>query len=194
MYGAFHFDVVTKSYFFTKVAEDEVAGELIVRAEDVRAFVCRELKIDSQIVWIRPAAPISKNGPLKFDHEEELDTVVRLRRDTSGGLTPKNGQLHEIWIRTDLADCPHLEYAVAHELRHAAQKIYCPYAFGDEGRAEGDAYPYGYEALKRYFRSSGGLSDELRQKIDTQEVETKKWFQREYPDGDYKIVDCSGGS
>ncbi len=187
----FHLDLATGRYFFTKIQDADVDRNTIARAEDIRAFVCPDLRIQSpRIVWILPAPPTSKRGALKFDHEEELDSVVRLREDTAGGLAPKNCQLHEIWIRSDVTGCPNLEYVTAHELRHAAQKKHCREVFDDEPRAEGDAYPYGYEVLKRYFASAGRLNDELRQEIDRHETETQKWFLTRYPDGVYKTIQC----
>lgn len=189
-----HLEVATGRYFFMKVPNEEVAKEMIARAEDVHAFVCLDLRIEPpRIVWIRPAAPTSKSEPPKFDHEEELDAVVRLRRDAPGGLTLKNRRLHEIWIRSDLTTHPNLEYVVAHELRHAAQKKHCPEVFydDDDGRAEGDVYPYGYEVLKRYFASAAHLTDELRQEIEGQEIKTQEWFETRYPDGEYKMIQCT---
>lgn len=185
----FHLDVATGRYFFTKVQDAEADRNMIARAEDVRAFVCADLRIEPpRIVWIRPAPPTSKHGALKFDHEEELDPVVRLREDARGGYTPKNPQLHEIWIRSDLAACPDLEYVVAHELRHVAQKEHFLDVFKVECRAEGDACPYGYEVLKRYLESKGSLTPELREQIDRQRTATQSWFQTRWPVGVFQII------
>jgi hypothetical protein len=189
----FHLDVATGRYFFEKIGQSEVDKEMIARAYSVVAFVCPDLRIEPpRIVWISPAPPTSKGGAFKQDYQEELDDVVRLRKDTTGGFTPSNHRLREIWIRSDLTACPNLEYVVAHELRHVAQKKHCADVFHDpdDARAEGDAYPYGYEVLKRYFTSVGRLTDELRQKIDRQETETQRWFQACYPHGEYKIIQC----
>jgi hypothetical protein len=189
----FHLDVAIKRYFFEKIAQSEVDKKMIARAEDVRSFVCPDLRIEPPgIVWIRPAPPTSKRGSLLADAFEERDAVVRLRENTTGGFTPCNYSLHEIWIRSDVTASPNLEYAVAHELRHAAQKKHCPEVFHDpdDARPEGDAYPYGYEVLKRYFASAGSLTDELRQEIDRQETETQRGFQNRYPHGEYKTIRC----
>jgi len=187
----FHLDVATGRYFFEKVAPSEVDREMIARAEDVRAFVCPDLRIEPPgIVWIRPASPASKRGALKKDYEEELDPVVRLRDDVPGGVTPSNYSLNEIWIRSAPKACPNLEYVVAHELRHAAQKKHCSGVFSDTNQAEGDAYPYGYEILKQYLASAGRLTDGLGQEIDRQEAETQKWFRIRYPRGEYKTIRC----
>ena len=106
----FHLDVAIKRYFFEKIAQSEVDKKMIARAEDVRAFVCPDLRIEPLgISWIRPAPPTSKPGALKKDYEEELDAVVRLRDDTPGGVTPSNYSLNEIWIRSDLTAFPDLE-------------------------------------------------------------------------------------
>jgi len=164
---------------------------MIARAEDVRAFVCPDLRIEPPgIVWIRPSPTTSKRPPLRKDYEEELGSVVRLRDEVPGGVTPSNYSLNEIWIRSGLKACPDLEYVAAHELRHVAQKKHCREVFSDKTRAEGDAYPYGYEVLKRYFAFAGRLTNELRQEIDKQGVETQRWFQAQYLHGEYKTVDC----
>lgn len=187
----FHLEPTTGRYFFEKIAQSEVDTQTIARAEDVRAFVCPDLKIEPpQIVWIRPAPTALKRVPLKKDYEEELDLVVRLGHDVPGGATPYNYSLREIWIRRDLTAFPDVEYAVAHELRHAAQKKHCPEVFNDRPRAEGDAYPYGYAVLKRYFASANRPTDNLRQGIDRQGAETRKWFQTCYPSGEYKTIRC----
>src|SRR5689334_1719916 len=102
-----HLDVATGRYFFGKVHSSEMDREMIARAEDVRAIVCPDLRIEPpEIVWIRPPPTTSKRGPLKKDYEEELDAIVRLRHDTPGGVTPSNYSLNEIWIRSDLSACP----------------------------------------------------------------------------------------
>lgn len=192
MSGApFHYDPAIKRYFFKKVPDSEVEKTLIARAQDVRAFVCPELRIEPpKIVWLRPAPPNAKREPLKFNYQEELDAIVRVPIDVQNGtgVTPQN--LDEIWIPSDLTAHPNLEYVVAHELRHVAQKKHCPDVFADRCRAEGDAYPYGYEVLKQYFAAAGRLTDELRQELDRQETETQKWFPTSYPHGEYKTVQC----
>jgi len=166
-----------------------MAEEMVVPAEDVRSFVCRDLKIDSRIVWIRRAPPGSKREPPRVNCDEELDDIVRLKKDTTGGFTPSNFSLRQVWILSDPKELPHLEGTIAHELRHAWQKENIPEVFKyDEAGSEGDAYAYSYEVLKRYFASSGRLTDELRWKIDTQETNTKRWFHSMYPDGEYKIL------
>ena len=179
-------------YFFEKIQGEELDTTTIACAEDVSAFVCPDRIERPKIVWIRPAPPTLKSGPLKFDDQEELDAVVRLRENTTGGFTPCHYSLHEIWIRSHVTASPNLEYAVAHEIRHAAQKKHCPEVFRDrdDARPEGDAYPYGYEALRRYFASANRLTDELRQEIDRQEIEAQRWFQTRYPHGESQDVEC----
>lgn len=185
----FHFDVATRRYFFIKLPDGEVAKEMIVRAEHVRAFVCRDLGIDSRIVWIHPIAPSSKREPPKANCDEEMDVIVRLERNTTGGFTPSKISLHEIWIFSQPEEVPHLEGTIAHELRHAWQKEHHPEVFKyDEARSEADAYAYSYEVLKRYFASSGRLTDELRRIIDREEADMKEWFRGLYPHGEYKIL------
>ena len=188
----FHLDVITGRYFFAKVQDADVDRNMIARADDVRAFVCPDLKIEPpKIVWVRPAPPTLKRGVVKFDYQEELDPVVRLRKDITGGCTPSNWALHEIWILGDLKAFPDLEYAVAHELRHAAQKKNCPDVFKDECRAEGDAYPYGYEALERYLDSRGSLTTELRKEIDKKRTMAQAVFRYGCPDGVFEIIKCN---
>ena len=186
----FHRDTATGRYYFRKISDEEADKNLIARAESVRAFVCPDLKIKPpMIVWICPAPPTSKSGQLKFDHEEDLDPVVRLR-DTGGGYTPKNPRLHEIWIRSDLTAFPDSEYVVAHELRHAWQKKYCRDIFEDPCRAEGDAYPYGYEVLKRYLESNGRLSTELREEIDEKRARARLVYRDRWPAGSFEVIQC----
>jgi hypothetical protein len=187
----FHLDIATGRYFFTKVQDAEVDRNMIVRAEDVREFVCADLRIElPKIVWIRPAPPTSKSGPLKQNYQEELDAVVRLQNDTPGGVTPSNYSLREIWIRSDLTARPALEYAVAHELRHVWQKKHCRDVFQDECRAEGDAYPYGYEVLKRYLELRGGLSTELREEIDEKRARAGAVYRDRWPVGTFEAIQC----
>jgi uncharacterized protein YjaZ len=151
--------------------------------------VCGDLRIDSRIVWIRPASPSSKREPRKEASDEELDDFVRLKKDTTGGFTPWNFFLREIWILSQPKEFPHLEGTIAHELRHAWQKQNIPDVFkNDEAQSEADAYAYSYEVLRRYLASSGRLTDELKWEIDKQETDTKRWFNGMYPDGEYKIL------
>ena len=188
----FHLDVGIERYFFEKISQSEVDKKMIARAEDVRAFVCPDLKIEPpRIVWIRPAPPSSKRGALKNNSEEELDLVVRLQGDTAGGFTPWNFALNEIWILSNLKDIPDLEYTVAHELRHMWQKKNCQEVFKDPCQAEGDAYPYAYDALKRYLEATGRLTAERRKQIDEKRTSAQDEFRKACPDAVFGIIKYS---
>jgi hypothetical protein len=184
----FHLDVATGRYFFTKVQDAEVDRNMIVRAEDVREFVCADLRIElPKIIWIRPAPPTSKSGPLKQNYQEDWTPLLDYETTPLGALprptTPYG-------IRSDLTARPALEYAVAHELRHVWQKKHCRDVFQDECRAEGDAYPYGYEVLKRYLESRGGLSTELREEIDEKRARAGAVYRDRWPAGTFEAVQC----
>ena len=161
---------------------------MALRARGALEFVCRELRCHApSLVWICPTSPALKSEPLKFDYEEELDAIVRLTQDTTGGFTPWNHSLHEVWILSTRDACPHLEFAIIHEVRHAYQKKFCRDVFEDPGRAEGDAYAFGYALVRRYFSS---IQIELMEAIDRQEAETRQWFQSKFPQSAYGIVAC----
>src|SRR5690349_6854761 len=190
----FHQDLANRRYYFRKIPDSEAAKDQLERAARVRAFVCPDLKIaPPEIVWLCPAAPASKTGSLKPASVEELDSVVRFEIDlsTGYGYTPNNFSLHEIWIPNDLTAHPNLEYVIAHELRHAAQKKLCPAVLLDKARAEGDAYPYGFYILKRYLESIGHLSEDLRRDIESKEAAARESFRNKYPNGRYAMISLS---
>jgi hypothetical protein len=176
----FHQDAANGRYFFRKIPDSEVDKGLTDCAEHVRAFVCPDLKIQPpMIVWLCPAAPASKRGPLRRNW-----TVVPLPIDVSAGFgfRPKNVRLYEIRIPSNLTAHPNLEYVVAHELRHATQKKFYPSVYWDDARAEGDAYPYGYH-IRRYLESMGHHSEDLRRDIESKEAATRESYRKNYPNG-----------
>ena len=97
-------------------------------------------------------------------------------------------ELYEIWIPSNLTTHPNLEYVVAHELRHVAQKRLCPSVYWDEAGAEGDAYPYGYHILRRYLESTRQLTEDVRRNIETTEAVARESYRKNYPNGRYAMI------
>jgi hypothetical protein len=88
-----------------------------------------------------------------------------------------------------------LEYVAAHEVRHVWQKSNRKAVFEDECRAEGDAYPYGYEVLKngyevlkKMLKAQGRLTTEVRANIDQMRAKAEKVFLAERPEGVFRTL------
>jgi hypothetical protein len=113
---------------------------------------------------------------------------ARVLDDILGGYTPRWPQLRQIWLRREL-DSRALEFAAAHETRHIWQKDRDMAIFSDECRAEGDAYPYGYDVLKRYLAARGRLTPESEAEIDGKRNEARSAFVRLWPNGEFQSVD-----
>jgi len=145
-------------------------------------------------VWIRPVPPPAAAAALggrALDvrlEESHRSAFTRLPEPVREGYTPCHPDLHEIWIRSDLTASPDLEYVVAHELRHVWQKLHLPEVFRCDCRAEGDAYPYGYEVLKRYLESQGRLTSAIRRDIDDKRAAAEKEFRAAWPDASFEII------
>jgi hypothetical protein len=124
--------------------------------------------------------------------EEQHPAFTRLRGDIRAGYTPCRPDLHEIWIRNDLTAFPALEYVVAHEVRHLWQKLFST-DFRDVCQAEGDAYPYGYDVLRRYLDSQGRLTTELGEEIDSNRANAAGQFRTVWPNGSFAIISAPPG-
>jgi hypothetical protein len=87
-----------------------------------------------------------------------------------------------------------LEFAAAHETRHVWQKETDMTLFEDECRAECDAYPYGYEVLKRYLASRGHLNPEVEAEIDGKIEEKRSALTLRWPNCRFEAIDPRGKS
>ena len=179
----YHLDPNIKRFCYGKIAEDGVSSDLLERAREMTAFVCADLPLlnPPTIVWIRPVEPSLASAILgsrtqDFRLEERNSSFTRLKRNILGGYTP-GSDLHEIWIRSDLVARPNLEFVVAHELRHAWQKLNDVKVFQDECESERDAYRYGYDVLERYLDAKGEYTTELRDGIDQKRAEAENRYQ-----------------
>ena len=77
---------------------------------------------------------------------------------------------------------------MAHETRHAWQKLWIPEVFNDECRAEGDAYPYAYAVLKRYLGARDELTDVVREDINKMRTEAEKRLSAGCPGTRFEII------
>lgn len=139
-----HWDSAVNLYCFAKLPEQLVSVEVRQRAQAMSAFVISDLNISRPIktVWVRPVGPqTARLGPRRLDYQEESHAnFARCRMDIEEGFTPGSYGLHEIWIRSNLDSWPNLENVIAHELRHAWQKLYTKEVFKEWCRSEADAY------------------------------------------------------
>ena len=167
-----HWDPVIERFCFIKYSEhiNPVVGE---RARAMAQFVRLDLAIEAlpKIVWISPCLPslaaVELGGSAQDEKLEMRNPrFSRLKRNLQGGFTPINGDQQEIWIRRDLEGLPNVEFVVAHELRHAWQKVNAPEIFKVCLKAEADAYLYGYDAAKRYLLAHGKLNQAQCAEID----------------------------
>lgn len=189
-----HWDSACRCFCFEKLAIDNVDLELRNRANEVVAFVCTELHISPlpEVIWIQPASAevvATLFGPRVqacFEERHPFYTRIRREKDIQGGFTPEH--LTQVWIRSDLSAFPALEYAAAHETRHIWQKVRDINIFRDECRAEGDAYPYGYDVLKRYLTGRACLTPELEADIDNKRVSARSIFLQTCPEGRFEVI------
>jgi hypothetical protein len=121
---------------------------------------------------------------------EEQARFPRLRWDIGEGVgyTPQHPDLREIWIRSSLTAFPDLEYVAAHEVRHVWQKLTHAPVFEDPCRAEGDAYPYGYEVLKRMLQAQGRLNTRVCEKMDQTRDNAERAFRAKWPEGVFETL------
>jgi hypothetical protein len=182
-------------FYFEFLPEDEVSWNIRRRTYDVMEFICADLKHSPHpaVLWLRPISPELASDILRrwMQNPENLIPGKRtptksLNHDLKGGYTPRAFP-NEIWLRNDLS-APYLEYAVAHEIRHVWQKSKDMSIFDDPCRAEGDAYPFGYEVLKRFLASKGELTPEFKAEIDKKDDEARATFQARWPSGVYEII------
>ena len=64
--------------------------------------------------------------------------------------------------------------------------------FSEECRAEGDAYAYAYNVLKRFLASKCGLTQEIEAEIDEKRNQARSVFEREWPNGRFEVIDHAG--
>jgi hypothetical protein len=164
------------------------------RTKEVIVFVSTELCISPpEVVWIRPSSPTSTTrvlGPVAYrwadeSHPEFARVPYRIRN----GYTPWPKELRQVWIRRELSAFPDLEYVAAHETRHVWQKVRDINIFCDECRAEGDAYPYAYDVLKRYLAGKGCLTPDIEADLETKRESARSEFSRCWPSGRFEVLD-----
>ena len=193
-----HRDVALQRYCFQKLPPAEVPVELREHAIDVVTFVSTDLGIaPPEVIWIQPSSPTETTDALGHIPQLYADHIhprfARVPDDIRGGYTPRWQQVRQIWLRREL-DLRELEFAAAHETRHIWQKDRDMAIFNDESRAEGDAYPYGYDALKRYLAGKGRLTREIEAEIDSKRDEARSVFVRVWPNGRYQAIDHKDAS
>jgi hypothetical protein len=186
-----HYDRSSGTYCFQKIPALEVNIELRERAEDMLTFVCAELNIlNPKLTWLRPALATECTQVFGDSHqiyrEEIHERFARIKDDDPDGYTPRHLQ-NEIWIRDDDSTPTKIEWCVAHETRHVWQKIKDVNIFANYCRAEGDAYPYSYEALERYLAQKGILS-EFEDGIKKKKEAARSFFLRCCPHGQFKTL------
>jgi hypothetical protein len=188
-----HRDSVSGRFCFEKVPTDKVDLDIRYRTNAVVAFVCAELHISPlpEVIWIRPAPAdlVAKlfGTLVQGCLEERHPRYTRVRPDIQEGYTPEH--LTQIWIRSYLSACPNLEFVTAHETRHIWQKVKDIKIFSDEGTAEGDAYPYAYDVLKRYLAGKGRLTVEVESDIDNKRKSTRSKFLQCWPNGRFEVIE-----
>lgn len=163
------------------------------RVTEVIVFVSAELGISQpEVVWIRPTSPTAAARVLgqvaKDCADESHPEFARVTRDIREGYVPGPEELRQVWIRSDLSTSPNLEYVAAHETRHIWQKERYRGIFGVECRAEGDAYPYAYDILKRYLAVKGHLTPEIEADIETKRRSARSVFLQRWPNGRFEAL------
>ena len=175
-------------HYFERIFEDEgLPCNMRDRAGGMVTFVCAELSLSPvpKVVWIRPLTEDAAREILKHWRQTfeggipppgSIPPVRELQMDITQGFTA-DVQTDEIWIRSDLSDFPALEFITAHETRNIWQNQ--PQnrpRYVDRCTAEGDAYPYGYDAVKRYVAAT----------LDEKVKSAQAVFLREWPDAGSK--------
>ena len=186
-------------YGYRKLLESEIPRETLDRCARVLAFAACSLTIPEpkpRIVWVAPLdlETIEREvGAVQLLHKEEAHQgYSRLPRNLEPkvGYTPGNRDLFEFWLQASIPlESHHIEYVVLHEWRHVWQKQTRPAIFEKEPLAEGDAYPYGYSALKGYLRTEGRLTPEIEEEINSQCRTARERFEKQYPGTPYAVVD-----
>jgi hypothetical protein len=177
-----HWHPLTKRFYFAKESKHP-NNDIPERANEIVQFVQKELRFEvlPKIIWISPVLPSAAFAVLgnqvdDFRKEDRNPLFARRRKDIREGYTPINVDQNEIWIRQDLSIFPNLEFVLAHELRHAWQKLYSIEVFRDHSRSECDAYRYGYDALKRYLVDRGQLTKALDASIASEKAQAEAEF------------------
>jgi hypothetical protein len=186
-----HWDSGLNLYCFQKLSSDDVDARMLERTREVIEFVSAELRISPpKVVWIQPASPVATARALGHSVADEINsTFARVRCDILQGYTPEQLD-HQIWIRSDTSRIPSLEFVAAHETRHVWQKAKYAYIFPDECRAEGDAYPYAFDVLKRLVEK-GLLSRKFEAEIEMMMEAKRSAFFLRWPNGRYEILGTS---
>jgi hypothetical protein len=189
-----NWDSRIRRYCFQKLSS--LAVDIVVRerAIEVIAFVSADLGISPPaVIWIRPASPAAAShvlGPTACDWADERhQKFARVGNRIPGGYAPWPEELREVWLRSDLSAFPALEYVAAHEVRHVWQKATDITIFRDECRAEGDAYPYGYDVLKRYLAARARLTPEIERDIEMKRESARSEYSRLWPNGRFGALD-----
>jgi hypothetical protein len=188
-----HYDPALRRYCFQKISSTEIEVELRQRAEDVVAFVSKDLDIaPPEVIWIRPSSPTSATSALGTDPLQWKDHIhpeyARVLRDILGGYSPQWQGLRQIWIRREL-DFRGLVFTVAHETRHIWQKDKDRALFEDECRAEFDAYAYAFDVTKRYLAMNDCLTLEVEAEIDRNREAARSELERQWPGGRFEAID-----
>ena len=137
-----------------------------------------------------PPAGISEDELLRSYPELRADAeFARVRVRIPEGYTPRPKKPHEVWILSEVSRFPALEFVAVHEVRHVWQKAKDITVFGDECRAEGDAYPYSYGALRRYLMAKGRLTQELELEIATRRESACRAFAQAWPNGKFATLE-----
>lgn len=187
-----HRDFALQRYCFRKLPSAEVSVESRDRANDLIAFVSTDLDIPPpEVIWIEPSSPTVTTNALGHTPQLYADHIhpefARVPDDIRGGYTPRWQHLRQIWLRREL-DLRALEFAAAHETRHIFQKDKDISIFNDECQAEGDAYPYGYDVLTRYFASKDRLTPEIEAEIDEKRERARSVFLERWPKGRFEAL------
>ena len=189
-----HWDSDLKRYCFQKISSNEVDIGMRERTKEVIVFVSTELGISPpEVVWVRPSSRSATTAVLGRTAQRWADEshceFARVPDDIRGGYTPWPEKLRQVWIRSDLAASPDLECVAAHETRHIWQKSKDINVFCDTCRAEGDAYPYAYDVLKRYLAGKGCLTPEIEADIERKRESARSEFFRCWPSGRFEALD-----
>ncbi len=181
-------------YCYRKLSTNEVDLELRGRATETILFASADLEIaPPAVVWLRPSSPVDAAkalGPTAYNWADECHAeFARVRAHISGGYTPSPKYFREVWILSEMSGFPALEFVAVHEVRHVWQKQRDITVFNDVCRAEGDAYPYSYDALRRYLMAKGLLTQELELEIAKLRESARCAFAQAWPNGKFATLE-----
>ncbi|MCX6631415.1 MAG: hypothetical protein NTW28_27700 [Candidatus Solibacter sp.] len=181
-------------YCYRKLSAEEVDIKMQGRATEAILFASADLGIaPPAVVWLRPSAPVdaaSALGRTAYNWADECHAeFARVRVRIPAGYTPWPEKLREVWILSEVSRFPALEFVAVHEVRHVWQKAKDISLFGDVCRAEGDAYPYSYGALRRYLMAKGHLTQELELEIATLRESACRAYAQAWPNGKFATLE-----